>query len=95
MQYQPRTEGVFFGAVIVASFAKELFLSAPDWIGRDEAITPEPGKRCNWTMVGETLVPDRARRSQCSVVDKPQNIVKSHPKVPDPAQWEMAKVRDT
>jgi hypothetical protein len=30
-------------------------LSAPGGIGRDEAITPEPGKRNNWTMVSARL----------------------------------------
>lgn len=59
MRYQPKTEGVFLSAVIVASFLK-IPSTTPDWIGRDEAITPEPRKRCNWTMVRETLVPVRA-----------------------------------
>src|SRR6516225_10747236 len=58
MRYQPRTEGVFLIAVIVASFLK-FFLSTTDSIGCDGAMTPEPRKQCNWTMVRETLVPDR------------------------------------
>src|SRR5262245_20008723 len=35
----------------VGLYSQELSLSAPGGIGRDEAITPEPGKRNNWTMV--------------------------------------------
>jgi len=59
MRYQPRTEGVFLIAVIVWLHSEKLFVNTPDWIGRDEAITPKPRKRRNWTMVRETLVPDR------------------------------------
>jgi hypothetical protein len=60
MRYQPRTEGVFLIAVICGFLSEELFLSRRDRTGCNEAITPELRKPCNWTMVGETLVPDRA-----------------------------------
>src|SRR5215469_9058274 len=49
------------GELLMSCFlSEELLLNAPDWIGCDEAIRPEPRKRCNWMMVGETLVLDRA-----------------------------------
>jgi hypothetical protein len=36
-------------------FSKELLLDAPDGIGADEAITPEPQNRNNWTKVSARL----------------------------------------
>src|SRR5215475_5220072 len=39
----------------VGLYSEEFSLSAPGGIGCDEAITPEPGKRNNWTMVSERL----------------------------------------
>jgi hypothetical protein len=49
-----------FSSIMSCFLSEELLLNAPDWIGCDEAITPEPRAGNNWTMVGETLVPDRA-----------------------------------
>jgi hypothetical protein len=45
-----------FSSIMSRFLSEELLLNASDWIGCDVAIRPEPRKRFNWTMVGETLV---------------------------------------
>jgi len=50
-------------------------LSTLDSIEHDEAITPEPRKRCNWMMVGGTLVPDRTSMV-AALLDQYKSIVK-------------------